>query len=713
MHQLLVNQIWQHNGGQCNGEKYRLLNIDKDLDQIFWINVKDDKALFELIGFEDFQNKISDGTLTICDEKISLKDPLNFKEKSIKKWEAYCEIIDLIKDEEPLIFTNKFFNRRCVEISNQLSDFSRQSVRRIILKYYRNGKTKLGLLPDLDNSGARGKKIENPTVKLGRKNKYTKNNFLINRANRRIIEKGYSKFYLKVSDASLETAYENFLAVKYPETALGIYENAPSFMQFRKVGEDKFGPEERKTAKKSKKVFDKDLRITSESSKINVIGPGSLWQIDSTIADVELVSHLNRSTPIGSPTLYFITDVFSHAIVGLLVTLEEPSFFTAAHAIYNAIQDKSIVIEEAGLSQIVGFEFNGSDWNISGLPQAIVADRAELLGRKADNIIRDLGINIENTPAYRADLKGIVENHFNVLHTKLKGVDARFGMKSTNHKKRGVRDARKDACLTLKEYYAIMIRSVIDYNNTKYLENYPFDKDMLNDKLELVPQKLLEWGIENRSGLLRSSLIENLRIKLLPIEKGALTKDGLKFKDGWYNLPDDHEIKNTMIMTQDKRIYYDVHFNPIDLNEVYIKGTNEIIPAQVSKSRSPLHAEASAWEIKAHIEEEKYRKHQLKEINRTANINTANFTRQLIDNAKSEQPGEKRAKNLKANKIRENRNIEKNILKQQNASQIENPTETNNSSEKAGKVIPMNIPEPESQKDKSKTDFFRRLMEDE
>jgi hypothetical protein len=708
MQQLLVSQIWQH-----NNTRYRILYISKDLDQVFWIKIEDSKALPECISLEELDLRRADGTATPIEDEVTFKDPADYKEKSIQKWETYCKIINLIEHEEPLIFTNKYFNHKCVEISNQLAEFSRQSVRRIILKYFRNGKTKLSLLPDLNNSGAKGVKVENPATKLGRKNKYTKNNFLINARNRPVLEKGYKKFYLEIEQASLQTAHENFLAVKYPETADGIFENAPSLMQFRKVGEDKFGPEERLKGKRSIKIYNKDLRITSESSKINVIGPGYLWQIDSTKADIELVSHIDRDIPIGSPTLYFVTDVFSHALVGVLVTLEEPSFFTASQAVYNAIQDKEIVIEEANLGNVSGFNFNKSDWNICGLPQAIVADRAEFLKHKSNNIIRDLGISIENPPAYRADLKGIVENHFNVLHAKLRGADSKFGMKSTNHKQRGVRDARLDACLTLNEYYAIIIQSVLDYNNSKPLVNYPRDMDMVRDKVRAIPQQLLEWGIENRSGLLRSFKLKDLRMKFLPIERGALTKDGLKFKKAWYNLPKGHELENTMILTQDKRIYFDVYFNPLDLNEIYIKHEKRIISAQLSESRNPLHAELNIWELQAHQEEEKFAEHNQKDVNRAANINTVKLTKQIIENAKKQQSGKKKAKNLKAKSIRENRKVEKEVLNLKTSVQLENPIDSNATGKKLGKVVSLSNGNNDKPKSNNKTDFFRRLMEDE
>ncbi|GAB3328240.1 hypothetical protein GCM10027429_02930 [Marivirga atlantica] len=712
MQPLLVNQIWQHSNSH-----YRILYISKDIDQVFWININDENKLPEAISYESLLDEISNSQITIIEDNLIYADPSDYKPASLEKWKKYCEVIDLIEGCEPLIFVNKIFNQKCSEISNS-TKFSRQSVRRIILKYFKKGKNRLGLLPELINSGARGKRVDNPKNKLGRRNKYSvQNNFTINEGNRRVIENGYKKFYLDVEQASLNTAYENFLAVIYPESLKGNFENVPSLMQFRRTGELKFKIENRLRAKKGDKIFDKDMRTTSESSKINTIGPGSLWQIDSTTADIELVSQIDRSIPIGSPTLYFVSDVFSHAIVGVLVTLDEPSFYTAAQALYNSIVQKELVIKEAGLEDVTNFFFYPEEWNMYGLPNAVVADRAELLKNKSNNIIRDLGISIENTPSYRADLKGIVENHFNELHAKLRGAESHFGIKSTNHRQRGVRDARLDACLTLKEYYAIIIRSIIDYNNTKLQDKYPKDADMIKAKIQAVPKTLYNWGIENRSGIMRMINLDQLKVRFLPIEKGALTKDGFRFKNGWYNLPRGCSLENEMIRTQDKRIYFEAYYNPHILDEVYIKLENEIITARLSVSKNPSLVSLSLWEREAHIEDEKYRSYEQRETNRTANINTAIFTKNIIENAKNQQPKKKRSKNLKSKSIRKNKAKEKEILKTEKRSQIENPSYTNESKpKKETKVISINSRHEEKidpKPNNSKSDFFRRLMEDE
>ncbi|WP_164907503.1 hypothetical protein [Clostridium septicum] len=52
---------------------------------------------------------------------------------------------------------------------------------------------------------------------------------------------------------------------------------------------------------------------------MDVSGPGSLYQIDATVADVYLVSEFNRNWIIGRPVLYMVLDSFSRMIVGFML----------------------------------------------------------------------------------------------------------------------------------------------------------------------------------------------------------------------------------------------------------------------------------------------------------------------------------------------------------------------------------------------------------
>lgn len=52
-----------------------------------------------------------------------------------------------------------------------------------------------------------------------------------------------------------------------------------------------------------------------------VLGPGSRYEIDATIADIYLVSDSDRACIVGRPTIYFVVDVFSRMVVGFILVL--------------------------------------------------------------------------------------------------------------------------------------------------------------------------------------------------------------------------------------------------------------------------------------------------------------------------------------------------------------------------------------------------------
>ena len=67
-----------------------------------------------------------------------------------------------------------------------------------------------------------------------------------------------------------------------------------------------------------------------------------------------------------------------------------------------------------------GIEIKEEDWPVACVPQRVLADRGELMGKQIENAIKNLGIMIQNSPPYRADYKGIIEQSFRGMNLKLK-----------------------------------------------------------------------------------------------------------------------------------------------------------------------------------------------------------------------------------------------------------------------------------------------------
>lgn len=97
----------------------------------------------------------------------------------------------------------------------------------------------------------------------------------------------------------------------------------PSLAQFRYWHEKENDVRKMTIARKGAKKYELEHRPVLGSSTGNMIGPGSVFQIDATVGDVYLVSRHNRKWIIGRPVIYVIIDVFSRMIAGIYVGLED------------------------------------------------------------------------------------------------------------------------------------------------------------------------------------------------------------------------------------------------------------------------------------------------------------------------------------------------------------------------------------------------------
>lgn len=83
-------------------------------------------------------------------------------------------------------------------------------------------------------------------------------------------------------------------------------------------------------------------------------------------------------------------------------------------AIVNACSDK------VDLCKMFGIDIQPEQWPTIGLPDAILADRGEMMSHQVERLIYGYNVRIENAPAYRGDAKGIVERYFGTLQAEFK-----------------------------------------------------------------------------------------------------------------------------------------------------------------------------------------------------------------------------------------------------------------------------------------------------
>ncbi len=478
--------------------------------------------------------------------KIVQEESLSLKEKELR--DNAWEIISSLVTQEPDIYYRYLRGKLLQQViteyqeSHEGEKLAEKVIYKHLRRFWQRGKVKNALLPDYVNSGAKGKRRKAGSKKRGRPRKYKHEPEIgeginITEQDRQIFRIAINKFYRNQKQNSLMTVYKLMIKEYYAEefhydennvkfSVLIPPEKQPTFNQFRYWYEtENSNLEKTITARRGAKRFALEHRAMLGTSRQETIGPGSRYQIDATVADVYLVSQYNRDWIIGRPVIYVVIDVFSRMIVGVYVGLEGPSWLGAMMALSNVVTDKVSFCQEMGISIIE------EEWPCHHLPECILGDRGELAGMTAETIIPNLFIRVENAAPYRADWKGLVERHFKVIHERVKPFLP--GFIDVDFRERGAKDYRLDARLDIDQFTE-MILEIVLYHNSHELKTYNRDEEMIADNVPPIPLELWQWGINKRSGKLRTMNEDIVKLNLMPTGKARVTERGIRFKSMHY-----------------------------------------------------------------------------------------------------------------------------------------------------------------------------------
>ncbi len=397
---------------------------------------------------------------------------------------------------------------------------TKQTLDRLIRRYWQRGQTPNALLPDYENSGAKGKKRLSKGGKLGRPRQTGSGvGAVIDEQIERLFRRAIEKHYLIKNGKSFIETHNRFKGMYhnyYPDVAES---EIPSIWQMKHFFKRDYSQVEKLKQRVSKINYNKDVRPLQATANTHVLGPGSRFEIDATIADIYLVSDSDRKNIVGRPIVYMVIDVFSRMVAGFYIGFENPSYVAAMQALAIAMTDK------VKLCQQLDIDIDESDWPVMGIPDAILADRGELLGCQIESLEQSFSVRIENAPPFRGDCKGIVERFFRTIQAVFKPFAP--GVVSDNTvKKRGGSDYRLDAMLNIHEFTSIILSAILFHNRYHVLETYDRDIDMPAD-LPITPLSLWNWGLQNRSGRLRTVPENALQVSLLPRTKATLSPLGL------------------------------------------------------------------------------------------------------------------------------------------------------------------------------------------
>ena len=341
-------------------------------------------------------------------------------------------------------------------------------------------------------------------------------------------------------------------------------------------------------------------------------------------------------------------------VTGFYVGLENPSYVTAMRALTTAVSEKT------ELCGRYGFEITADQWPTVGIPDAILADRGELLGHQIESLEKAFGVRIENTPPYRGDAKGIVERYFRTLQAEFKPF-APGVVTGSRIRKQGGKDYRLDATLTLDDFTRIMLASILHRNQYAVLPKYDRDEDMPND-MALTPLNIWNWGVQYRTGRLRNASEEALRIAMLPRQKAYLSDLGVScfgayytskelMASGWLHRNGDRRVTNLFAA-----------YDPAVADCIYLfpeEGSLEYWVCSLT-DRSRQYRGKSMWELWASQEQQRQATSAAKVAETTSKRNLENLVSQTIKDAERSRPTvfrQSKAETVRG--IRDNRKLER------------------------------------------------------
>ncbi len=420
--------------------------------------LKKDTMPYE-ISLEQFESGILEESILPAEGY----DPIVYAEPSEKQRQSAEKNWSMIGSfvlDEPDCFDKKV-RSRFISAKSRETKVNRRQIARLLYRYWARGMSINALFPHNDKVGNAGKPRQYKGT-VGRPVQIQTDNrrLLIREEELSNIRKYINLYYNKHTKYQFRYAYLQMIKECYTDTNTGqLLEQYPTGNQFYYHG-CKFVDEKRRFGST---VYNKDRRGITGSSRSEANGPGETYQIDATIADVYLVAHGDPSVLVGRPELYFVTDVFSRMIVGFYTCLESASWENARLALMNAFLPK------AAFCQTYGIAIDEEAWPCAGLPRELIVDNGELISRASNVLISNLGITVKNAPAWRPDLKGIVESKFRLLNIDLKAKMP--GAVYPDFNARGGTDYRLDAKLNLTDFTKLVIHFILHYNGQQKAEH--------------------------------------------------------------------------------------------------------------------------------------------------------------------------------------------------------------------------------------------------
>lgn len=547
---ILVNALIEANS-DAPASVVRILRIDRETRRIAVIDVADPSAFPTWLEIADLEQGLQDGTLSIREDDPwaadSRPDQLHSAASLRIRDYRYDVISALVEGERAVDLLDRHKRSELVKAAVAARGAAADNIYNWLRLWWKRGQTKNALLSNFGNSGRRlDGQPKAIGAKRGRPSKLSRlhpelvgmNVTAEDRAN---IEAGLKRYFLnrhngraltfpEAYDLILKDYYRTRLELRRGHL-IPVYNDSPESVnrlpteaQVRYYAELLRNDEARLKTLFGEREFNLKHRSVLNNSTHMSSGPGDLFLIDATVADLYILSTLDRRYVIGRPIIYLVVDHWSGMIVGLYIGLEGPNWTGAMMALENAFTEK------VSFCARYGVEADEHFWPCDISPRTILADRGEFIGATADWLVPGFNLVVENTASWRADWKSLVEGQFKI--TRERGLKRVPGLVE-KLKRRGGKDYRYDAKLTLPQFYRFMIELIWDYNHRHRLAPARIPAGFLmSDPMDVRPNDLWSWGFANLLGIGRTYDRKDVQVNLLPSYPARTSYQGLSVKSG-------------------------------------------------------------------------------------------------------------------------------------------------------------------------------------
>ena len=334
-----------------------------------------------------------------------------------------------------------------------------------------------------------------------------------------------NKFYYTKEKQSLSTVYTLMLKEKYCDRNGKLPEHYPSMHQLRYFYE--------KTKKMQTYYISRDGLKDYQRNHRPLLGDGvqefcsvGVGMLDGTVCDIYLVDDAGHL--VGRPILLACVDAYTSFCYGYSL-LWEGGVYSLRNLMLNVIADKKEWCRKFGIL------IDKEQWDCDRLPGLMLTDMGTEYTSENFGQITELGVTIQNLPAYRPELKGQVEKFFDLIQSEYKKHLKGKGVIEPDYRERGAHDYRKDACLTMRDFETVILRCILYYNSQRIIENFPYTEEMLQEEVKPFASSIFEWGKQKEGVNLIPVSKEELILTLLPRTTGKLTRFGLRVKGMRYH----------------------------------------------------------------------------------------------------------------------------------------------------------------------------------